>query len=197
MPGAPFINIISRVAFKQNIPVLAVLLAVGAVVGLYLFLQPPAEDRLKKAVTEHAATLKDARGFAIFGNVADIALADKRVLHVEFVETHGAWKVGKDLGEDFQATLKDPAAVSPIMNRLAQLLAKRFNMDVRVKEGTPYEYVLTRDGDGLRGTVTVLFAYPNDQRRGRYIETWRYTEGRWSNSGVGSLYDITVGATPR
>ena len=184
-------------AFKQNIPVLAVLLALGAVVGVFLFLQPPAEDRLRKAVTEHAATFQGAQGFAIFGNVADIALPDGRVLHAEFVETQGGWKFEKELGEDFQKTMKEPATVSGIMNRLAQRLAARWNVDVKVKEGTGYEYLLTRDPDGLRGTVTVLFAYPNEQKRGRYIETWRYAEGRWSNSGLGSLFDFTAGPAPR
>lgn len=179
-------------AFKQNIPVLAVLLAVGAVVGVYLFLQPPAEDRLKKAVAGHVSTLKGARGFAIFGNVADIALADGGVLHVEFVETRGEWTAGKDLGEEFQKTLKDPAVVGQLMNRLAQRLAAMLNTDVKVKEGTRYEHFLAREPDGLRGTVTVLFAYPNDQMRGRYIETWRYADGRWSNSGVGNLYSGNV-----
>ncbi len=184
-------------AFKQNIPVLAVLLALAAVAGVFLFLRPPPEDRLKRAVTAHAATLQDARGFAIFGNVADLQFADGRVLHFEFLEEQGEWVPAKDLGADFQKTVNDPATLSQIMNRLAQRLAARFNTDVKVKEGTRYEHLLARDAQGLRGTVTVLFAYPNDRKRGRYVETWRYADGRWSNVGVGSLFDFAGNVGPR
>jgi hypothetical protein len=182
------------VAFKQNLPILAVILALGAGVGVFLFLQPPPEDRLRKAVTAHAATIQDSRGFVLFGNVADIQLADGKVIHAEFVEKPGEWVFSKDLGEDFRKTVTDPSTMGQIMTRLAQRLAARWNTDVKVKEGTRYEHLLTRDDQGLLGQVAVLFAYPNDQKRGRYVEKWRYTDGRWSNVGVGSLYDL---APPR
>jgi hypothetical protein len=177
------------VTFKQNLPILAVILALGAVVGAFLFLQPPAEDRLRKAVTAHAATIKDSRGYVLFGNVADIQLADGKVIHAEFVEKPGEWVYSKDLGEDWLKTVNDPATLSQIMTRLAQRLAARLNTDVKVREGVRYEHLLSRDAQGLVGRVTVLFAYPNDQKRGRYLETWRYADGRWSNTGVGSLFD--------
>jgi hypothetical protein len=186
------------VAFKQNLPVLAVLVALGAVGGALLFLRPPPEDRLKKAVEAHVATLQNVKGFGILGNVADVQLADGSVLFAEFAEKDGAWRFSKDLGEEFRRTMQDPAVQAAILNRLAQRLAARFNTEARVKEGVGYEFLLLREDDGrLRGNVTVSFAYPNTQKRGKYIETWRYADGAWSNSGVGSLYDFSLPAPPK
>jgi hypothetical protein len=198
LPGAAFINIISAVAFKQNLPLLAVVLAVGGVAGTVLFLQPPPEDRLRKAVTAHAAALPGVQGFDLFGAVADFRRADGTVLHLEFAEKQGEWAFSKDVGKEFAEILQSPSTQEKILNRLAQRLANRFNAEVRVKEGVKYEHLLLREADGrLRGTVTVGFAYPNPEKRGKYIETWRYEDGRWSNSGIGSLFDFAGSAPTR
>ncbi len=193
---AAFINIIRPVAFKQNLPLLAVFMALATVAGIFVFLQPPPEDRLRKAVTEHVGSLPGAKDFLLFGAVADVRFADGSVRHLEFAEDRGAWAVSKDLAEDFKKTLQDPAVVAQVMERLAKRMAARFSVDVRVKEGTAYKYFLARDADGLRGTVTVSFAYLNEQKRGRYVETWRYADGRWSNSGIGSLFDFSGAGGP-
>ena len=182
--------------FKQNLPAVAILAAAGAVVGFIVLTQPPDEDLLRRAAAEHVKAMGAVREFQVRGEVVDVLRADGSVSHLVFAKRDGAWVFDRDLGKDFDARMKDPVIGQEIVERLGQRLAQRFNRNVKLHEGLQYAYRILRDPQGLAGEVAVSFAYPegDGQRlRGRYVEHFRWTAGRWESQGLGALYD----AAPR
>ena len=41
----------------------------------------------------------------------------------------------------------------------------------------------------IKAHVIDSLAYPGGQRRGQYVETFHWKEGRWQSTGPGSLFD--------
>jgi hypothetical protein len=174
------------VAFKQNLPAaILVLLAAGTGAAVW-FLRPGSEDLLLQAAQEYARGLGPVADLRLFGPVADIALADGRVVHAEFAFRDGRWQFSRDLFQELENEIR--ASEGEILRRLGQRLADRFREPVTVKEGLRYEFSTAREGDLLLGRCLISFRYPSG-RSGRYLETFRYVEGRWNSDGPGALYD--------
>lgn len=183
-------------AFKQNLPAVAILATAAAVVGLIVLLQPPDEDQLRQAAAAHLKGAGNVRDFKVVGEIVDVLRSDGSVSHLAFSKASGAWRFDRDLGKDFDAHMKDPAVGQGISERLGRRLVQRFNTSLKLNEGLQYAYRVFRDDRGVAGEVAVSFAYPeiNGQRpRGRYVETFRWTAGRWEPQGSGALFD----AAPR
>jgi hypothetical protein len=181
------------VAIKQNLPVIAGfgLLVVG-LVALVLFLRRPDEELVREAAATYAATLGPVKSVQVHGTIADIEVSNRRLLHAEFTQQGGAWVFSKDLGQDFERMMQHPSTSADVLRRLAQRIADRMNLEVVIKDPPHYQYSVARDAQGLVGQVLVLFAYPKigeTQRSGRYLETFRYADGKWQSQGVGALYD--------
>ncbi len=183
-------------AFKQNLPALGILAAAAAVVGFIVVLQPPDEDQLRQAAAAHLKDAGNVRDFKVAGEIVDVLRSDGSVQHLAFSKASGAWRFDRDLGRDFDAHMKDPAVGQGISERLGRRLVQRFNSNLKLNEGLQYAYRVFRDEKGVAGEVAVSFAYPEVEGRrprGRYVETFRWTGGRWEPQGNGALYD----AAPR
>ncbi len=181
-------------AFKQKIPLLGLILFAAAAAAALLFLRPEKQDLLRAAAEQYAGSLgASVRGVEFLGPVAVIALEPPgRFVYAEFAERDGAWAFSKDLAADFERAMADPAVEQQLLERLARRLSERFHQDISVKEGLMVERRLERDDGGLAGRFLILFAYPKvdgRQRRGRYLEIFRYRDGRWVSEGIGSLFD--------
>ncbi|HEX7897130.1 MAG TPA: hypothetical protein VF950_05190 [Planctomycetota bacterium] len=183
-------------AFKQNLPAVAILASAGAVVGLIVLTRPPDEDLLRQAAAAHVKTMDKARDFQVFGETVDVLHADGSVAHLAFAKRDGAWAFDRELSGDFAQRMRDPAMSRDILERLGRRLAQRFNADIKVSEGLQYGFRVHRDpAKGVAGEVAVSFAYPKTpdgkQMRGRYVETFLWKDGRWDSQGVGALFDST------
>ncbi len=179
--------------FKQNIPLIALGFVALAGAALVVLLQPSDEDRLDRAVREHVATLGAVQEHRRSGAVADVLLADGRVLYLEFEKKDGQWKPARDLGKEFDGAMKDPENGRQFTERLGKRLADRYQMPVTVKPGIEYGYRVGRDDEGkLVGCCEAKFAFPKvgeRQPRGRYAENYRWTEGKWTSEGPGRLFE--------
>ena len=183
-------------AFKQNLPAVAILGAAAAVVGLIVLLQPPDEDQLRQAALAHLKGLEKVSDFKVVGETVDVLRSDGAVLYLAFTKASGVWRFDRDLGQDFDAHMKDPAVGQAISERLGRRLVQRFNSNLKLNEGLQYAYRVFRDPKGVAGEVAVSFAYPEvdgKRPRGRYVETFLWTGRRWESQGTGALYD----AAPR
>ncbi len=186
-------------AFKQNIPVLAFIVAVAAAgVAFLIFIQPSEEDLTRaheRAIVEAAqAYVKDKGGtnnVTVFGDTAFVLLPDGRALHLEFKLKDGKWLFGKDLWEEFQKTASDPAVEAEILGRLAKRLQDRYRTEVSFKEGMRKSTTLERQEHALVGTVELHCSIPSGGGRHglRYAETFRYEGGQWIADRVGILLD--------
>jgi hypothetical protein len=177
------------VAFKQNIPLLVLAaLLVGLVLALVI-LRPPEQDRIRAAAEAYAQTQGSVRKIEIHGTVADIELADKPIVFAEFIERSGKWEFSRDLGQEFERAMKDPALQKAILERLGQRIAERFLETVTVNQLKKYEFHVARQDGALVGLVKVPFAYPSG-KSGRYLETFQYENGSWANFKSGALFDI-------
>lgn len=179
--------------FKHYLPAFAILAATGAVVGLITLTQPPDADLLRQAAAAHVKTLEKVTRFEVVGEVVDVLRADGSLSHLAFKKVDGRWIFDRDLGKDFEARMQDPAASREILERLGRRIVQRFNTDLKLGEGLQYGYRLHREpSTSLAAEVVVSFAYPETQGkrpRGRYIETFTWTAGRWESRGVGALFD--------
>jgi hypothetical protein len=176
------------VRFKQNLPLLLVLLTAAAAAGLWLASAPGDDDLVRRAATEHLKTLPPGASFELHADVADVRFPDGRASFLLFEKRDGAWRYSKDLGKEFAETLQQADVARAVAERLGRRLQERFGGEVVVTGGMDYEYVLLRDPDGLVGRMTVLFAYGGG-RRGRYVERFRREHGRWESQGGGALFD--------
>jgi hypothetical protein len=180
------------VRIKQNIPLLVFALLVAAAVLAVALLQPTDEDRLREAVAREVGAIPSAREHRLHGAVADVVLADGRVLHLEFERKGGAWTRSKELGEEFARVMKDAETGRAFTERLGKRLADRYQMAATVKPGIEFGYVVRRDAEGrLLGACEAKFSIRvgEAQRRGRYAETYRWTGGTWTSEGPGSLFE--------
>jgi hypothetical protein len=182
------------VAFKQNLPALAILASAGAVVGLIVLTRPPDEDLLRQAAADHVKTMGKVQDFKVLGETVDVLHADGAVTHLAFARRDGTWVFDRDLSRDFAEKMRDPAMARDILERLGRRLVQRFNADVKVGEGLQYAFRVYRDpAKGVLGEVAVSFAYPKavdaKQMRGRYVEAFLWKDGRWDTQGVGALFD--------
>ena len=182
-------------AFKQNLPIpviltVCVLAGLGAAVFLH---EPPEEDQIRQAVDRYAATLGPVKQLEIHGTVADIIAGDKNTLiYAEFEKRDGTWTYARNLAEEFSRAMKDPDTQKKVLSQLGGRVSQRFQSAVTFNEGLRgFEYELHRDPSlgAVVGTCTVSFAYPGGQRRGQYVETFHWKEGRWQSTGPGSLFD--------
>jgi hypothetical protein len=193
------------VAFKQKIPLAAgAAILAGGVALLVLLARPPAEDRLMAAVRKHAASLGAVRDLQIHGSIADVVLEPgDRCLFLEFDLRDGQWVFLKDLGRDFDQTMRTPERERESLNRLGHLLAERFNAAVKLKEGIRLELRVSRDEYGLAGQYLMSLSFPRpadgSPQRVRYLETFRYRDGRWELEGTrGRLFlETPRGEEPR
>jgi len=168
------------VSIKQNIPLLVLAaLLVGLVVALVV-LRPPEQDRIRAAAEAYAQSLGSVRRMEIHGTVADIEIADHPIVFAEFIKRDGKWEFSRDLGQEFERAMKDPALQKAILERLGQRIADRFLETVTVKELMKYEFHVAREESGLVGLVNVPFSYPSG-KSGRYLETFQYENGSWAN----------------
>ncbi len=193
LPGPGSINIIGAVAFKQNIPVVGLLLFVAAVFLAWALLRPPPEDLLRDAALEWAQKNGPVADVRVRGTVAEIRSApDARPQFVEFILQDGRWVFRRDLHQEFVRTVKEPAVEREIIERLGRKLADRYRVPVNISSGLQYEYAVDRDEQGIVGHYMLGFAFPKvgeRQRRGRYIETFRHQDGRWTLEGAGRLLE--------
>lgn len=177
-------------AFKQKIPILAgAAILAGGVAVLFLLARPPEEDLLRDAVRKHAATLGTVREFQVHGSIADVVLEPgDRCLFLEFGRRDGQWVFLKDLGRDFDQAMRSPERERESLNRLGTLLAERFNTAVTLKEGIRLELRVSRDEYGLAGQYLMALSFPRPAdgtpQRVRYLETFRYRDGRWELEGT-------------
>lgn len=177
-------------AFKQNLPAAILgLLAAGVGVAVWI-LRPGPEDSLRRAAEEYARGLGPVVELHLFGPVADIALADGRIVHAEFAFREGRWRFSRDLFKELENEIR--ASEAEVLRRLGQRLADRFREPVTIKEGLRYEFSTAREDDRLVGRCLVFFRYPSGLS-GRYLETFHYAEGRWCSDGPGALYDALPG----
>jgi len=185
------------VAFKQNLPIPALILAllVAGIGAAVFFHQPPDEDLLRQAVDRHVATLGPTREMQLHGNVADILTQEGRLIYAEFEKKDGTYVCTRNLAEEFSKSMKDPETQKVVLRHLAEKVGTRLNMSVTISPDlSQFSYKLQRDPElkALVGTATVNFAYPkvkDTQRRGQYVENFEWKDGRWTSWGPGALFD--------
>ena len=182
-------------AFKQNLPIPVILLAavIAGLAALVLFHQPPEEDQIRQAVDRYAATLGTVQQLEIHGNVADIIAGEKNTLiYAEFEKKDGTWTFARNLAEEFSRAMKDPETQRTVVQHLGEKVSQRFQASVTFNEGLrDFQYELHRDRglNALVGTCTLNFAYPNQAKRGQYVENFQWKDGRWQSWGPGALFD--------
>jgi hypothetical protein len=184
------------VAFKQNLPIPAVIFAllVAGVVAAVLFHTPPEEDQIRQAIDQYVAKLGPVTHLEIHGTVADIITQDKgRLIYAEFEKKDGAWTYARNLAEEFSEAMKSPEIQKTVVLHLGERVSQRLKMAVTFKEGLRFDYRLGRESEGaLVGQCDVSFAYPkvaDQQRLGKYSEYFEWKNGRWQSLGPGSLFD--------
>lgn len=182
---------------RKNIPLIGVAVFAAGGVAALVVLQPSREERLQAAVRKYAESRGRVLDVQMHGTVADILLADdagkpKGALFVEFSDKGGEWAPGKDLSEDYLRTARDPAVERGVLERMAQRLAGRYGADtVKIPEGLRTQLLLERDPQGaLAGRFAVLFQVGG--RSARYLETFRYKDGRWASEGAGQYIERTT-----
>ena len=184
-------------AFKQNLPVPAIILVLlaGGIGAAVLLHSPPDEDLLRQAVDRHVATLGPIKEMQLHGNVADILTQEGRLIYAEFEKKDGTWTYSRNLAEEFSRAMKDPETQKTVLQHLAEKVGTRLNTSVTISPDlSQFSYKLERDPElkALVGTCTVNFAYPKvkeTQRRGQYVENFQWKEGRWQSWGPGALFD--------
>ena len=178
-------------AFKQNLPVLGGLaIAVGGVVALVVALRRTDDELVREAAEKYAAPLGTVTGIQVRGTIADIAFSTRPVLYAEFRNVDGRWTFSKDLAEDFEKRMKDPARSDELLKHLAQKIADTDNVKVTVKPGMEYKYSVVRNDQGLVAEVDVRFSYPKGESQhgsGLFIETFRYEGGDWQSQSTSLL----------
>ena len=188
------IYIITHVAFKEKVPIFAVVALLGAVAlaAAFMFQRAP-EEKFRDAAIEYAGTLGGVRDVQVHGDVADIILSDGSVVFAEFKKKAGKWIFVKDLAKEFGRMVQDKAHVKEMMDRLAEKLSERYKVpEVGFRKGIKVNYQIVRDDRGLLGTVGVGFGVTppgKTERTGRFIERYRYKEGAWTRQGKGSLLE--------
>jgi hypothetical protein len=182
------------VAFKHNLPIPAIILSIVilGLLALVIFHAPPEEDQIRQAVDQYAATLGPIKQMEIHQNVADILTESGRLVYAEFEKKHGTWTFSRNLADEFSRAMKDPETQKTVVQHLGERVSQRFQASVTFKEGFGdyrYDLVRDRDLDQLVGRCSVSFAYPNQEKRGQYVENFQWKDGRWQSWGPGSLYD--------
>jgi hypothetical protein len=182
------------VAFKHNLPIPAILLilAVAGLAALVLFHAPPEEDLIRQAAERYAATLGPIRQMEIHKNVADILTESGRLIYAEFEKKDGTWTFSRNLAEEFSRAMKDPEVQRSVIQHLGERVSQRFQAGVAFNEGLRdfhYDLVRDRDLEQLVGRCSLNFAYPNQEKRGQYVENFHWKDGRWQSWGPGALYD--------
>ena len=189
-------------AFKQNLPLPAIVIALLAAVlgGLVLFHTPPDEDLLRQAIDAYVASLGNVKQREQHGPVVDLIVGDTdRLVYALFEKKDGKWAYSRNLAEEFSVAMKDPELQRGVVRHLGEKVSQRFQSSVTFGEGLQtFRYDLARDvGSGeLLGTCTVNFGYPKvgdaPQRGGQYVETFEWKDGKWRSQGPGRLYDSVV-----
>jgi len=185
------------VAFKHNIPlpVLVFGLIAAVLAGLVLFHTPPDEDLLRQAAERYVATLGPVKQFELHDNVADILTGSGRLIYAEFEKRDGTWTYVRNLAEEYSRAMKEPEVQTVILRHLAEKVSQRFHSTVTFNEELrEFKFELARDlsSEALVGTCTVKFSYPksgDSQKKGLYVETFEWKEGKWQSAGPGSLFD--------
>jgi hypothetical protein len=184
------------VAFKHNLPIPAIILAVLAVAiaALVFFHSPPDEDLIRQAVDKYIATLGPVRQLEIHGNVADIVTESNRLIYAEFENQHGTWTFARNLAEEYSRAMKDPEVQRSVLQHLGEKVSQRLQSSVTFKEGFDFQFELVRDRelDKLIGICVINFAYPkvgDRQKRGQYKENFEWKDGKWQSWGPGALFD--------
>lgn len=180
-------------SYKQNLPILVVVLSAAAVVGFIALTRPPEEDLLREAVAAHVKTMDKVREFRVVGETVDVLRSDGAVTHLAFAKRDDAWRFDRDLSLDFAQRMQDPVSTREILERMARRVSQRFNSNVDVPSGLRYAYRVYRDAKGVTGEVAVVFDYPKSAEgksmAGRYVETFVWSAGRWDSQGAGALFD--------
>ena len=196
--GRPPILIITAVAIKRNLPVLAALALVAAgVLALAVALRRSDDELVREAAAKHAAPLGTVTDIRVHGPVADIEFSTRPLLHAEFRKDRGAWTFSKDLAADFEQRMKDPAASAEVLQHLAQKIADADKVSVSLKEGIGYQYRVIRNGEDLVAEVHVKFSYPRGGDRpgsGLFVEGFQYADGTWRSV---STHLLKQAPTPR
>jgi len=182
------------VAFKHNLPIPAIILSIviAGLAVLVFFHEPPEEDQIRQAVDRYVATLGPVKQMEIHKNVADILTESGRLIYAEFEKKDGAWTFSRNLAEEFSRAMKDPEIQRTVVQHLGERVSQRFQATVKFNEGLRdfrFELVRDRELDQLVGRCSVNFAYPNQERRGQYVENFQWKDGRWQSWGPGALYD--------
>jgi hypothetical protein len=192
--GQSTILIIGPVAFKQNLPVVAGLgLLAAGLLSLAIYFRKPEEALLREAAAAHAATLGQAKDVVLHGSLVDLEFHNRPTVYAEFLKQDGRWVFSKDLGAEFEKSMKEPATWEAILKRLAQRVADRFALEAKIANPEfTYQYLVSRESGDLAGQMFVFFNYPpqnGQQRHGCYREVFRYVEGAWKSDGTGALFD--------
>jgi hypothetical protein len=182
------------VAFKHNLPIPVIILAavIAALAALVFFHAPPEEDQIRQAVDRYAATLGPVRQLEIHQNVADILTESGRLVYAEFEKKDGAWAFSRNLADEFSRAMKDPEVQKSVIQHLGERVSQRFQAPVTFNEGLRdfrFDLVRDRDLNQLVGRCSISFAYPNQEKRGQYVENFQWKDGRWQSWGPGALYD--------
>lgn len=185
------------VAFKYNIPLPVLIFGLLAAVlaGLVLFHRPPDEDLLHQAADRYVSTLGPVKQFELHGNVADIVTEDGRLVYAEFEKKDGTWTYARNLAEEYSKAMKEPEIQTVILRHLGEKVSQRFKSTVTFnQELREFKFELARDlsSDALVGTCSVPFSYPkvdDRQKKGLYVETFEWKDGKWQSTGPGSLFD--------
>ena len=181
-------------AFKHNLPIPAIILGavIAGLLALIFLHAPPEEDQIRQAVENYAATLGPVREMEIHQNVADILTESGRLIYAEFEKKDGTWSYSRNLAEEFSRAMKDPELQKTVVQHLGERVSQRFQATVTFNEGLRdfhYDLVRDREREQLVGRCSINFAYPNQEKRGQYIENFQWKDGRWQSWGPGALYD--------
>lgn len=179
---------------KLGIPLTGLLVIAAGIVVMMLYLQPSEGERLAQAARKYALERGHVLKCELIGNVAEIVVADgpgappKPPIFAEFANVHGDWVVRKELLGDFVLAMRDPEVEKQVLERFAQRLAQRFKVEtVKVPPGLKTEITLGRDENGVAGHYLVASDV------GRYMEIFRYMDGRWTSEGTGRFFERVRG----
>lgn len=111
----------------------------------------------------------------------------------KFTTQEGRWRVEQDLGELFVTEVyNSKAAVQDLVNRFAERIRRRFNIDPKespFKPLGPDHWEMTVESGLPTARVTMRFDYGTNNVRGQFIDVYRFKEGAWRREGDGHLFD--------